>query len=220
MRARDWSGPLWWGTLAACLAPLALLAWWFGTDQLTADPVTRGIRTLGEWGLRFLVIGLALTPLRRLTGWSWPMRLRRLIGVTAICYVGLHLLAYVLVDKGLDWSAIGRDIVKRPYITAGVAAFLLLVPLAATSTNGMIRRLGGRRWRRLHRLAYLAAPLAVLHYDLLVKADASFPLLYAAVVAVLLAERLLAAARKRWAPASPLRLPGGLPRPATPLERS
>jgi sulfoxide reductase heme-binding subunit YedZ len=174
----------------ACLLPLLLGAWWFYADQFTADPFKRMLQYTGEWGLRFLLIGLALTPLRQVTGWSWPARYRRTIGLYGFFYVVLHLLSYVALDQTFDWAAIWIDLTKRPYIIIGMAAFALLMPLAVTSTNGMIRRVGGRRWRQLHRLVYVVPPLGALHYFLLTKLDKSWPLFYGALAAALLLARL------------------------------
>ena len=167
------------------------------TTNSAPIPARKGLHYLGEWALRFLVIGLAITPLRKLLGWGWIQRYRRTIGLFALAYVTLHLIVYIALDQGFDWPEIWRDIVKRPYITFGMIAFVLLLPLAITSTNGMIRRLGARRWRQLHRLAYVIAILGVLHYDLLVKKDASWPHFYAIIIGILLLYRLVDAARAR-----------------------
>lgn len=202
MQARQRDHAVWWGAWFTCLLPLAFLGFWFATNQLTADPVERGIRYIGEWGIRFLLIGLALTPLRRFFQWSWLGQLRRMIGLYAVFYIALHVVAYVVVDQGLDLGAIWHDILKRPYITVGVAGLLVLLPLAVTSTNGTIRRLGGLRWKRLHRLAYIAPALAVLHYLLLVKADTTWPLFYAAILCLLLACRVLPQVGRSPHPAS------------------
>ena len=174
----------------ACLLPLLLGGWWFYTAQFTADPFKRTLQYTGEWGLRFSLIGLALTPLRRVPGWSWPARYRRTIGLYGFFYIILHLLSYVVLDQTLDWGAIWVDLTKRPYIIIGMAAFVLLVPLAITSTNGMIRRVGGRRWRQLHRLVYVVPPLGALHYFLLTKLDKSWPLFYGALAGALLLARV------------------------------
>jgi sulfoxide reductase heme-binding subunit YedZ len=182
---------------AGCFLPIPLMAWWFYEDELGANPAKEGLHYLGEWALRFLVIGLAITPLRKLLGWGWLQRYRRTIGLFALTYVTLHLIVYVALDQGFDWGEIWRDIVKRPYITFGMIAFVLLLPLAITSTNGMIRRLGARRWRQLHRLAYVIAILGVLHYDLLVKKDATWPHFYAILIGALLLYRVVDAARGR-----------------------
>jgi sulfoxide reductase heme-binding subunit YedZ len=185
------------GVWGACFLPLPILVWWFYADDLGANPAKTGLHYLGEWGLRFLVIGLAITPLRRLFGWGWLLRFRRTIGLFAVAYIALHLIVYLALDQGFDWGSIWRDIVKRPYITFGMLAFLLLLPLAVTSTNAMIRRLGARRWRNLHKLVYIIVPLGVLHYDLLVKKDASWPHFYAALVAAFLAYRAAVFIRTR-----------------------
>lgn len=158
------------------------------TDQLGADPQNALERALGLWALRFLVIGLAITPLRRLGGFNF-VRYRRAIGLLAFYYACLHLTVYLVLDQGLDAAAIWADIVKRPYITVGMLAFTLLVPLAATSTNGMIRRLGAR-WQQLHRLVYLAAIAAAVHFIMLVKVWPLEPLIYAALVVALLLLRI------------------------------
>ena len=180
-----------------CFLPIPLMMWWFYADELGANPAKEGLHYLGEWALRFMVAGLAITPLRKLFGWGWIQRYRRTIGLFALTYVTLHLIAYIWLDQGFDWVEIWRDIVKRPYITFGMLAFVLLLPLGITSTNGMIRRLGARRWRQLHRLAYVIAILGVLHYDLLVKKDASWPHFYAAIIGVLLAYRIFDAVGTR-----------------------
>ena len=200
LRPRQRDRVISWGVWLACLLPLAFLAYWLATDQLTANPVEAGIRYAGEWGLRFLLIGLALTPLRRFLQWSWVAKLRRMIGLYAVFYAALHVIGYAVVDQGLDLASIWADILKRPYITVGLGGLLLLLPLAATSTNGMIRRMGGRRWKRLHKLAYVAPVLAVVHYLLLVKADTTWPLLYAAVLCVLLLCRVPPQAARRGVP--------------------
>ncbi|GIL38555.1 sulfite oxidase heme-binding subunit YedZ [Roseiterribacter gracilis] len=174
----------------ACAAPLLFLVYWGLNDQLGANPITTGLRFLGLWGLRFLVAGLAITPLRGWFGWNFLQRYRRTIGLWGFAYVALHLLTYIGVDQFFDWNTILKDVLKRPYITFGMLGFVLLIPLAVTSTNAMVRRLGGRRWRQLHKLAYVIAPLGVLHYDLLVKADTTWPWMYAAILAVLLGWRV------------------------------
>jgi sulfoxide reductase heme-binding subunit YedZ len=152
----------------------------------------------GEWTLRFLLLTLAVTPARRLLGWSQLARLRRTLGLTAFAYACLHLLTYLVLDHFFDWGAIAEDVLERRYVTAGFAAFLCLVPLAATSTDAMLRRLG-RRWLALHRLVYLAAALGVIHFLWLVKADLREPLAYGALLAGLLGYR----ARRRWTRAAP-----------------
>ncbi|MDX2205918.1 MAG: protein-methionine-sulfoxide reductase heme-binding subunit MsrQ [Hyphomicrobiaceae bacterium] len=165
-------------------------------DRLGADPVAILERTLGLWALRFLILGLAITPLRRLGGPSL-IRYRRAIGLLAFYYAAAHLAVYLVLDRGLDLASIWADIVKRPYITAGMASFAILVPLAATSNATMIRRLGGQAWQRLHRWVYAAAALAALHFVLLVKVVPGEPLLYAVLVALLLGLRAYFSVRKR-----------------------
>ncbi len=176
--------------LALCVAPAL---WFFAaawTDHLGANPVEAVTRGLGDWALRLLLLTLCITPLRRWLAWPWLLKLRRMLGVTAFVYALLHLAAYVWADQFFDWDAIFDDILHRPFITVGFLTFVLLVPLAATSTNAMIRRLGGRRWQKLHRLAYPAAILAVLHFFWMVKLDIREPLVYAAALAGLLGVRL------------------------------
>lgn len=177
------------------LYPLGFLPalWLFGaafTDNLGPDPAKALEHGLGEWALRLIILGLAITPLRQSVGLNW-VRYRRAIGLLAFFYVLLHLLTYMVLDQGLDWAAIGADIVKRPYITIGMLGFLLLLPLALTSTNAMIRRLGGARWRRLHKLVYPAAIAGAAHYLLLVKSWPLEPIIYAILVLALLAWRMV-----------------------------
>jgi methionine sulfoxide reductase heme-binding subunit len=178
------------------LLPLAWLIQAAFSGGLGANPIEATNRFLGDWALRFLILTLAITPLRALSGWSALARLRRMIGLFAFFYLCLHLLSYIGLDQFFDWGAIGRDILKRRFITVGMAAALILLPLAATSTNAMIRRMGGARWRTLHRWIYAAVPLAVWHYWMMVKADHRTPLVYAAVVAILLGWRIWTRARR------------------------
>jgi sulfoxide reductase heme-binding subunit YedZ len=180
-----------------CFAPLLWLAWRGYTNDLGANPIDKLIRELGVWGLRLLIVGLAITPAARLLRQPMLIRFRRTIGLFAFAYVLLHLTNYVVTDQWFDWAAIGKDILKRPFITVGMAAFVLLVPLAVTSTNWALRKLGPVRWRKLHRLTYVIVPLGVIHYLMLVKADQQPPLIYGAIVAVLLGWRLWEATRKR-----------------------
>jgi sulfoxide reductase heme-binding subunit YedZ len=181
---------------AVSLGPLAhlLVGAWQGS--LGANPIETITRSTGLWTLRFMLITLTVTPVRRLTGWNDAIRLRRMLGLFAFFYGSLHLLTYVWLDQFFDWASIVKDVAKRPFITAGFSAYVLLVPLALTSTAGMIRRLGGRRWRRLHRLAYATAALGVVHYWWLVKADIRPPRNYAIVLAMLLLVRVAAALRR------------------------
>jgi methionine sulfoxide reductase heme-binding subunit len=168
---------------------LALLYGAF-TDGLGANPVERITHETGEWALRLLIVTLSITPLRRWTGRLWLTRLRRLLGLYGYFYVCLHLLTYMWLDQFFDWITIVEDVVERPYITVGFTAFCLLTPLAITSTDRMVRRLGGRRWRTLHRAAYVAALLGCLHFLWLVKADIVEPLIYAGILGVLLIARV------------------------------
>lgn len=178
------------------LTPLAGLLYGFWTDDLTVNPIEYVTRELGETALRLLLASLALTPLRILFGISWPVTLRRLLGLFAFFHLCLHFAVWIVLDHFFDWRTMGDDIVKRPWITVGVTALLLLAPLAATSTTGMIKRLGGVAWRRLHRLVYVAAVLGVLHYIWLAKKVLVEPWVYAAVLAVLLGIRAGDAVRK------------------------
>ncbi len=186
---------VWLAVFIACLLPAASLVWRFFADDLGSDPVETLIRSTGDWGIRFIVGGLMITPLRQM-GWSAPARFRRMIGLYAFFYVCLHLTTYLAIDQGLDLPSIVGDILKRPYITIGMLAFVLLVPLAATSTAAMVRRLGGRRWMMLHRLVYPIGVLAVIHYYLLVKADVTWPVIYGTILALGFAWRIKEKARR------------------------
>ena len=174
---------------AASLLPLIWLGWLGWQDQLGANPVETMSHRTGDWSLRFLLLTLAVTPLRRLTGWNWLQKFRRMLGLFAFFYVCLHFGVYLIFDQFFDFSSIIEDVAKRPYITVGFTGWLLLIPLAVTSTSGMMKRLG-RNWQRLHRLVYLIGVLGVLHYLWLVKADLTEPLLYAGLLGVLLGYRL------------------------------
>lgn len=174
---------------ALALLPLAWVCWLAWSDQLGANPVETLSHRTGDWSLRFLLLTLAITPLRRLTGWNELVQFRRMLGLFAFFYVCLHFGVYLIFDQFFDLSSIVEDIAERPYITLGFAGWLLLIPLALTSTHGMIKRLG-RHWQRLHRLVYLIAALGVLHYLWLVKTDKTEPLLYAGILALLLGYRL------------------------------
>lgn len=180
----------------AAATPLALLAWDALRGGLGAEPIRELTHRTGWWGLALLLATLAVSPLRRLSGWNHLVRLRRPLGLCAFAYLVLHFGVY-LVDQSFAWPYIVEDVVERPYITAGFTALVLLVPLAATSTKGMIRRLGGRRWQRLHRLVYLCAALGVLHFFWSVKADVREPLIFAAVLAALLVFRAPLLLRRR-----------------------
>jgi methionine sulfoxide reductase heme-binding subunit len=179
------------GVWVLCLLPAARLVQRGLTGRLTANPIEYITLQTGWWALVLLLVTLAITPLRRLTGWNRLVRFRRLIGLFAFFYVVLHLLTYITLDRFFDFSEIGADILKRPYITVGFLAFLMLLALAITSTRGWIRRLG-RRWQMLHRLIYPAAALAVLHYywKKASKADVAEPLTFAGILAALLLVRL------------------------------
>lgn len=172
-----------------CLAPLAWLAARGLMGELGANPIEAVVRYLGDWALRFVLIALAVTPMRRITGWSWPGGLRRMLGLFAFFYVMVHLAAYVGLDQFFDWPMIWGEIVKRRYITLGMVAALLLVPLAVTSTHGWVRRLGAARWRALHRLVYVIAPLGVAHHWMMVKRDITEPVIHAAILVLLLGWR-------------------------------
>lgn len=182
---------------AACLLPLLWLVAGGLRDALGANPIEYITRATGDWTLRLLLLTLAVTPLRQLTGWHWLVRLRRTLGLYAFFYGCLHLATYVWLDQFFDWPGIVADIVKRPFVTLGFAAFVLMLPLAFTSTNGMIRRLGGRNWQRLHRAAYAVGVLGVAHYWWLVKKDLTEPIAYAFVLATLFALRLWHGRRMR-----------------------
>ena len=171
------------------LLPLAYYGWGAWHDALGANPIEAVTRGLGTWALNFLLITLAVTPVRKLTGWHAALRLRRMLGLFTFFYAALHLTSYLWFDQFFDWNEIALDILKRPFITVGMAAFALLIPLAATSSNFAIRRLGGRRWQALHRAVYAIGILAVLHYSWLVKADQSQPLFYGGILLVLLGLR-------------------------------
>lgn len=185
------------GVFLLSLTPLGWLAWQWTHAGLGANPIEATIRFFGDWGLRFLLLSLTVTPLRELFGWVVLVRFRRMMGLFAFFYGALHLSSYIGLDQFFDWAAIWADIRKRLYITFGMTAFVLLVPLAATSTKGMIKRLGGPRWKRLHMLTYPASILVVTHYYLLVKADVREPLLYAGILALLLGYRVI---KRLWKP--------------------
>jgi sulfoxide reductase heme-binding subunit YedZ len=190
--------PLW----LIYVAGLLPAAWYFYlgiNDQLGADPMKTLERLLGLWALRFLIACLTITPLRQSLGINL-LRYRRQLGLLAFYYAMLHLTVYLVLDQGLDMSAIVADIVKRPYITIGMAAFTLLVPLAVTSNNASIRYLGGRVWSRLHKVVYIAVALAAVHFLLVVKAWPLQPMVYAAIVAALLGYRALRVLPRRLKP--------------------
>ena len=179
-----------------CLAPLAILAYRAWTDDLTANPISFITNWLGDWTFRILLSALALTPLRIVTGIAWQMPLRRLLGLFAFFYASLHFSVWILLDHFFNWSQMAADIVKRPYITVGMLALTCLVPLAVTSTTGMIKRLGAANWKRLHRLVYLVAVCAALHFLWLAKVGRTDQYVYAGIVALLLGVRAWDATRR------------------------
>jgi sulfoxide reductase heme-binding subunit YedZ len=173
---------------ALCLVPLALVAWDLVQGNFS-EPIEEMERATGRWALRLVAVTLAVTPLRWLTGWGWLARYRRMVGLFAFFYATVHLCIYAVLDMELDVADLVEDVVEHPYVTVGFATWLLLVPLAATSTKGWIRRLGGRRWNRLHRLTYAVAVGGTVHYLWAVKKDTLWPLTYALVFALLLGWR-------------------------------
>jgi len=175
----------------ACLLPLARLGWKAYMGLLGANPIEVITHSTGDWTLIFLLITLAVRPLRKLSGQPWLIRYRRMFGLCAFFYVTLHFLTYIWLDKFFNVHDMLADIAKRKFITVGFTGFVLLIPLALTSTSGWIRRLGGKRWQALHRLIYAAAICGVIHYLWLVKADIRKPLQYGTVLAVLLGYRLV-----------------------------
>ena len=178
-------------TFVACLLPFLLVAGdaFEVTGRLGANPIEEIMDRFGNWSLRFILITLAITPLRKLSGWNWLARFRRMLGLFTFFYVLMHFLTWLVLDQGLLMSAILEDLAERPFITIGFTALLLLTALAVTSTNGMRRRMG-RRWQKLHNAAYLIGALGVWHYWWQVKKDITEPLVYAAILAVLLGARL------------------------------
>ena len=172
-----------------CLLPLLWVIWQLFTDRLGANPIDEIADASGEWTLRLLLIVLAMTPMKRLLGWSWPIRIRRMLGLFAFFYACIHLMIYLWLDQFFDWQEILLDILDRPFITVGMLAFALSLPLAVTSNRMMVKRLG-KSWKKLHRLAYLLPALGVVHYWWLVKADVLEPLVYGLVLLALLAFRL------------------------------
>lgn len=176
-------------TLPAVLILGAILSDVFlGSRYLGSNPIKEGEHLFGNWTLRLLVATLSITPLRRITGWNWLAKHRRILGLFAFAYVSLHLLTYALLDVQLDWAEMTKDVLKRPYITIGMLGFLLMIPLAITSTKAMIARLG-KRWRKLHRLVYVIAILGVVHFWMSVKRDITEPLVFALIFALLLGWR-------------------------------
>jgi len=179
------------GVLVGALVPLVVLVRAAYLHELGADPIAMALNRLGLLALVLLLASLSATPLKLMFGWAWPLRIRKLLGLLAFFYACLHFLLYAVVDQGLALAAIAKDVTERKFITVGFVALLLLVPLAVTSTAKMLKRLGAQRWKRLHRLVYVAAPLAALHFIWRVKKDLSQPLAYALVLGLLLGVRLL-----------------------------
>ena len=190
------------GLFALCLVPLTRLVYGGFANSLGANPIETITRSTGWWTLFLLMVTLAVTPLRRWTGANWLLRLRRMLGLFAFFYASTHFMTFVWFDHWFDVAEILKDVVKRPFVTVGFAAYLLLLPLAATSTNSMIRRLG-RNWQRLHRLIYVIATLGVVHFWWLVKRDVTEPLLFALVLSALLGIRLFWRVREAHDPGRP-----------------
>lgn len=189
---------------AAALMPFLRLVVSVFTDSLGANPIEFITRNTGDWTLYFLCLTLSVTPLRRLTGWNWLIKLRRMLGLFAFFYATLHFMTFLWFDHFFDIGEMLKDVVKRPFITVGFMAFVLLIPLAITSTNGMVKRLGGKRWQWLHRTIYLIAPLAILHFWWMRagKNDFAEPILFGSIVAALLMMRVYwRVARRRTSPA-------------------
>jgi methionine sulfoxide reductase heme-binding subunit len=192
----------------SALTPLAWLAWVVATTDLGpagplgANPIEYVNRHLGDWAIRFLLMALAVTPLRGITGWTQLTRFRRMLGLFAFFYVCLHMSSYIGLDQYFDWRAIWKDILKRNYITVGMATFLMLLPLAITSTKGMVKRLGGRNWTRLHRLVYAAGIAACFHFYMMRKGVQLEPIIYAGICAGLLGYRVAAHLKKKAAQAA------------------
>jgi sulfoxide reductase heme-binding subunit YedZ len=178
------------GVFGACLSPLVVLAWQALTGNLGANPIDEITDQTGIWTLRLLLITLAVTPARRLTGWNRLIQFRRMLGLFAFFYGSLHFVTYIWLDQFFAIAEIIADVMERPFITVGFASFVLLIPLAVTSTTAMIKRLGGKWWQRLHRLLYAIALGGVVHYLWLVKADIRQPLIYGSILGVLLTYRL------------------------------
>ncbi len=179
-----------------CLAPLGWIFWRAVNGDLGANPIETVNRFLGDWAIRSLLLALAVTPLVHITGQSVIVRFRRMLGLFAFFYALLHLSNYIIADQAFNWGDIWADIVKRKFITMGMLNMLILIPLAVTSTKGMIRRLGGKRWRKLHRMVYFVGVGAVVHYTMMVKADLMQPIIHGSILAVLLGYRALRKTRR------------------------
>lgn len=178
------------GFFVGALIPLPVMLWRLSEGRLGADPIAVALNQLGYLAIVFLTASLLATPVRLAFGVTWPVRLRRMLGLLAFFYATMHVTVYATLDQNFDLAAIVEDIAKRPFIITGFTAWLLLIPLAATSTNGMIKRLGGKRWRKLHRLVYAAGTLAAIHFLLRVKSDYAAPAAFAALIAASFAIRL------------------------------
>lgn len=178
------------------LVPLGFLAWDAFWQKLGANPVEFFLRTTGVLTLLFLLITLTITPLRKMFGWNGLIKFRRMLGLFAFFYGFLHLVTYSIFDKALNISAIAADVWQRPFIAVGMVAFFLLIPLAITSTNKMIKRLGGKNWSRLHKLTYVIAVLGVIHFWMIVKSDLTYPILFGLILAVLLGYRMFGGNQK------------------------
>lgn len=194
---------IWLALFACSLLPFARLAAFIATDRLGANPIEFITRNTGDWTLYFLCLTLAVTPLRRLSGWHWLIRLRRMLGLFTFFYACLHFTTFLWFDHFFDVQEMWADVLKRPFIAVGFTAFVMLVPLAATSTNAMVRRLGGKRWQWLHRAIYLIAPLAILHFWWMKagKNDFAQPILFGTIVAILLLARVAWRLRRERPPA-------------------
>ena len=195
-RPLPWLKP---GVFVGALVPIAAIVWRGSRGELGANPIAQALNQLGLVALVFLLAALACTPLKTLFGWTWPIRLRRMLGLFAFFYAVLHVLTYAGLDQALDWRAIRDDVTKRKFIFVGFSAFVILIPLAATSTSRALKRLGYVRWKRLHRLAYVAPLLGVIHFTWRVKKDVREPVAYAVVLGALLIFRLGAYVRERLA---------------------
>ena len=208
LNLRAWREPNWFSTLLIVVScvPAALAVAGMASDIIAhtryfgSNPVKEGEHFLGEWTLRFIIAALAVTPLRQLTGWNWLAKHRRTVGLFAFGYVMLHWLTYALLDVQLEWGDLMKDLAKRPYIMIGMAALLGMIALALTSTRNSIRRLGGKRWSRLHKLIYPIAILGVIHFAMAVKKDESDPITYGACIAFLLGWRVVRWWMRREAP--------------------
>lgn len=206
----SWSPPRWLRPVVfvVCLVPAAWVIaaiasdFFNGTRLLGSNPIKEAEHFTGRWVLRFLMFTLAVTPIRQTFGWNWLQRYRRMLGLFAFAYATLHLSIYFFLDLELAWGDLAADIVKRPYITIGMAAFILLVPLAVTSTAKMVKRLGGKRWAALHRTIYVIVVLGTIHFWMAVKRDITLPLIFAVIFAFLLGYRLVGWRRRRAAAAA------------------